>query len=98
MKQTKKRSKSVSTIRNTQISKVLSLGHFRIDYSITLDDDDMRAYNLTDISKLKTYDDIKFIVENIRLWDKIRLTTDNNFVNLLIYLNKINVDSNKIYL
>ena len=98
MKQTKKRSKSVSSIRNMQISKVLSLGHFRIDYSITLDDDDMRAYNLTDISKLKTYDDIKFIVENIRLWDKIRLTTDNNFVNLLIYLNKINVDSNKIYL
>ena len=95
MKQTKKRSKSVSDIH---VMKVLSLGHYKIDYSITLDDDDMRNFNLTDISKLKTYDDIKFIVENISLWNKIRLTTDNNFVNLLLYMNKINTDSNKIYL
>ena len=95
MKQSKKRSKSVSDIH---VMKVLSLGHYKIDYSITLDDDDMRNFNLTDISKLKTYEDIKFIVENISLWNKIRLTTDNNFVNLLLYMNKINTDSNKIYL
>ena len=95
MKQAKKRSKSASDIH---ITKVLSLGHYKIDYSIILDDDDMRAFNLTDISKLKTYDDIKFIVENVSLWNKIRITTDNNFVNLLLYMNKINTDSNKIYL
>ena len=95
MKQIRKRSKSVS---NIHITKVLSLGHYNIDYSITLDDDDMRAFNLTDINKLKTYKDIKFIVENLSLWNKIRLTTDNNFVNLLLYMNKINTDSNKIYL
>ena len=95
MKQAKKRSKSASDIH---ITKVLSLGHYKIDYSIILDDDDMCAFNLTDISKLKTYDDIKFIVENVSLWNKIRITTDNNFVNLLVYMNKINTDSNKIYL
>ena len=74
------------------------MGHYNIDYSITLDDDDMRAFNLTDINKLKTYNDIKFIVENLSLWNKIRLTTDNNFVNLLLFLNRINTESNKIYL
>ena len=95
MKQIRKRSKSVS---NIHITRVLSLGHFNIDYSITLDDDDMRAFNLTDINKLKTYSDIKFIIENISLWNKIRLTTDNNFINLLLYLNRINTESNKIYL
>ena len=95
MKQIRKRSKSVS---NIHITKVLSLGHYNIDYSITLDDDDMRAFNLTDINKLKTYKDIKFIVENLSLWNKIRLTTDNNFVNLLLFLNRINTESNKIYL
>ena len=83
---------------NLHITKVLALGHYNIDYSITLDDDDMRAYNLTDITKLRTYKDIKFIVENISLWNKIRLTTDNNWVNLLLYLNRVNNESNKIYL
>ena len=83
---------------NLHITKVLALGHYNIDYSITLNDDDMRAYNLTDITKLRTYEDIKFIVENISLWNKIRLTTDNNWVNLLLYLNRVNNESNKIYL
>ena len=91
----RKRSKSVT---NLHITKVLALGHYKIDYSITLDDDDMRAFNLTDITKLKTYSDIKFIIENLSLWSKIRLTTDNNWVNLLLYLNRINTESNKIYL
>ena len=95
MKQIRKRSKSVS---NLHITKVLALGHYKIDYSLTLDDDDMRAFNLTDISKLKTYSDIKFIVESLSLWSKIRLTTDNNWVNLLLYLNRINTESNKVYL
>ena len=95
MKRGKKRSKSVSNLHYT---RVLSLGHYTIDYEITLDDDDMREFNLTDITKLKTYDDIKFIVENINLWSKIRITTDNNFMNLLLYMNKINTDSNKIYI
>ena len=83
---------------NLHITKALALGHYNIDYSITLDDDDMRAYNLTDVTKLKTYEDIKFIITNISLWNKIRLTTDNNWVNLLLYLNRVNNDSNKIYL
>ena len=47
MKPVKKRSKSVSNLNYT---KVLSLGHYNIDYSITLNDDDMRRYNLTDIT------------------------------------------------
>ena len=58
----------------------------------------MREFNLTDVTKLKTYDDIKFIVENINLWNKIRITTENNFLNLLLYMNKINIESNKIYI
>ena len=95
MKKLRKRSNSMS---NLHITKVLALGHYNIDYSITLNDDDMRAYNLTDITKLRTYEDIKFIVENISLWNKIRLTTDNNWVNLLLYLNRVNNESNKIYL
>ena len=95
MKRGKKRSKSVS---NLHFTRVLSLGHYNIDYAITLDDDDMREFNLTDVTKLKTYDDIKFIVENINLWNKIRITTENNFLNLLLYMNKINIESNKIYI
>jgi len=95
MKPVKKRSKSVSNLNYT---KVLSLGHYNIDYSITLNDDDMRRYNLTDITTLKTLDDIKFIIDNISLWNKIRLTTDNNFMNFLLYINKINPESNKIYI
>ena len=49
MKKLKKRSNSMSNLHTT---KALVLGHYNIDYSITLDNDDMRAYNFTDDTKL----------------------------------------------
>ena len=95
MKLAKKRAKSVSKYVP---STILSLGHYDIDYSITLSEDDMLKFHIEDISQLKTYEDISFIVENQYLWDKIQIKTENYAINLLLYLNKISPDSSKTYI
>ena len=95
MKQIKKKSKSLSRINP---STILSIGHYELNYSITLNDDDINKYNIKDISNLKTYEDITFIVENKYLWNQIEIETENNLMNLLLYLNKINSEANKSYI
>ena len=91
----KKRAKSVSKFIP---STILSMGHYDIDYLIELNDDDINKYNIEDISKLKTYEDISFIINNQYLWNKIKIITDNKIINLLLYLNKISIESNKSYI
>ena len=95
MKVTRKRAKSVSKYTP---STILSLGHYDIDYYITLSEEDMLKFHIEDITQLKKYEDISFIIENQYLWQKIQLKTENRFINLLLYLNKISNDSNKSYL
>ena len=95
MKVTRKRAKSVSKYTP---STILSLGHYDIDYYITLSEEDMLKFHIEDVTQLKKYEDISFIIENQYLWQKIQLKTENRFINLLLYLNKISNDSNKSYL
>ena len=91
----RKRAKSVSKYTP---STILSLGHYDIDYYITLSEEDMLKFHIEDVTQLKKYEDISFIIENQYLWQKIQLKTENRFINLLLYLNKISNDSNKSYL
>ena len=95
MKRLNKRSKSVS--KHTP-STVLSLGHYDINYSITLSEDDVLKFHIDDITQLTKYEDISFIVENQYLWDKIQMKTENKSINLLLYINKISIESNKTYI
>ena len=89
MKKSKKKSKSIP-------SSILSLGHYDIDYSITLNEEDILKYHIEDIENLTSYEDIKFIIENKYLWGKMEILTENSFINLLLYLNKISI--NKSYI
>ena len=95
MKSLKKRSKSFS--KHTP-STVLSLGHYDINYSITLSEDDVLKFHIDDVTQLTKYEDISFIVENQYLWDKIQMKTENKAINLLLYINKISIESNKTYI
>ena len=95
MKKIKKRSKSVSKCIP---STILSMGHYDINYSIELSDDDLLKFNIEDISQLKTYEDISFIIENQYLWSKIKIESENKIINLLLYLNKISTETNKSYI
>ena len=89
MKKSKKKSKSFP-------SSILSLGHYDIDYSITLNEEDILKYHIEDIENLTSYEDIKFIVENKYLWGKMEILIENSFIYLLLYLNKISI--NKSYI
>ena len=95
MKQINKRSKS-SNKHNP--STILSLGHYDIDYSITLIEEDVLKYNIDDISKLTKYEDILFIIENQYMWSRIQIETESTSVNLLLYINKVSFESNKSYI
>ena len=78
-------------------SIILSMGHYDINYSITLNDDDLLKYKIDDLTALKTYEDISFIINNKYLWNKIEIETDNKIINTLLYINKISKDTNKSY-
>ena len=93
----RKRCKSVSKSKIIP-STILSMGHYDINYSIELSDDDLSKFQIEDISQLKTYDDILFIVNNQYLWSKIKIETENKIINLLLYLNKITTEANKSYI
>ena len=95
MKVLKKRSKSYTKLTP---SNVLSIGHYDIDYSITLTDDDVLKYQIDDITKLTTVEDISFIIGNQSYWERIQMNTNNNSITLLLYLNKICFDINKLYI
>ena len=95
MKPVKRKAKSlVKYIPST----ILSMGHYDIDYSIKLSDEDIEKYKIQNIEDLKTYEDISFIVENQYLWSKISLETENKMINILLYINKISTESNKSYI
>ena len=95
MKVNKSKSKSVQRYIP---SIILSMGHYDINYSITLSEDDLIKYKIDDLTELKTYEDISFIINNKYLWNKIEIETDNKMINTLLYLNKISKDSNKSYI
>ena len=95
MKVNKSKSKSVQRYIP---SIILSMGHYDINYSITLSEDDLIKYKIDDLTVLKTYEDISFIINNKYLWNKIEIETDNKMINTLLYLNKISKDSNKSYI
>ena len=95
MKAVKKNHKSPSKYTP---STVLSFGHYDIDYSITLSEEDILKYHIDDLANLTKYEDISFIVDNQYLWNKIQMETNNNSINLLLYLNKISFDSCKTYI
>ena len=89
-----RRSKSVATIIPPTL---LSIGFYDIDYSITLNDDDIKKFKIEDVSALSTYQDFEFILENKYLWNKIQIDTVNKNINLLLYMNKVGTESNKAY-
>ena len=95
MKVSKKKIKSISKYTP---STILSIGHYDIDYLITLTEEDMLKYHIEDVTNLQNYDDISFLINNQYLWDRIQMKTNNPSINLLLYLNKISIDSNKSYI
>ena len=95
MKPLKKRSKSLAKYIP---STILSIGHYDINYSIELNDEEISKFKIKDLEKLQTYEDISFIIENKYLWSKIRIETENKTINLLLYLNKISIEANKSYI
>ena len=95
MKVAKKRAKSLNKIVPP---KILSLGYYDINYTITLSEDDMLKFHIENLANLTSIEDISFIMENQYLWAKIFLETENKAINLLLYLNKISMESNKSYI
>ena len=95
MKGMKKKAKSVSKFIP---STILSFGHYDLDYLLELNDDDVKKFHINDVTELKTFEDIAFIIDNQYLWNKIKIITNNRMINLFLYINKLSIEVNKSYI
>ena len=78
------------------LPRVLSMGPLSLDYNLTLTDEDMSKFNITDITAVKSLEDLAFLIDNKYMWSKVFIKTNNLMLNTLLYMNK--VSDNKIYL
>ena len=70
----------------SSIGKLITFGSLNLTFKLTLDRKDISANNF---EKLANLEDLTFLTENKKLWDKIELTSKNELLNLIIIMNKI---------
>lgn len=83
--------------REKRIPKIIGLGLIKLDFYINLTEEMMKQFNI-DISKIKTPKDLLFISENQSLLDSVQLSTTDTLTNILLYINKANVQKSFVEL
>ena len=71
---------------DSNIGKVLTFGSLNLTFKLTLDKKDISANKFESFEKLE---DLAFLTENKKLWEKIELTSKNELLNSIIIMNKI---------
>ena len=83
-KQTKK------MILNPKIAKgnLLSYGCLNLTLTIELNEKDLNQYNII-WENIKSYSSLSFITQNNALWPRIKLSSTNSTLQILLHMNKI---------
>ncbi len=89
-----KRSK---TQKDKRTPKIIGLGLIKLDFYINFTEELIRANNI-DLSKINSPKDLCFIAENPILMDLVQLSTTDNLINILLYLNKANIQKSFVEL
>ena len=77
------------------ITKIFSfLNNIALEYTLTLNDNDIKQYKIN-LNKIKTLEDLNFLIENKNLWLKIEASSSNSIIKTLLYYNKLS--DNKAY-
>lgn len=77
--------------------KIIGLGLFKLDFYINLTEE-MQTHHNINLSKINTVKDLEFICENQSLLDSVQLSTTDTLTNILLYINKANVQKSFVEL
>ena len=73
-------------IRN--IGKIITMGSLNLSLTLRLEKSEIQSLNIN-LRRLKTLNDLSFIIDNEFLWDRIELSSKNELLNTLFHMNKI---------
>ena len=72
--------------KNSNIGKIITFGSLNLLLTLKLEEDNIKS---KDFNNLKDLDDLSFIIDNKKLWEKIELSSKSELLNSLLQMNKI---------
>ena len=77
------------TQTNENANSILFLGHFDAEYNLELTEQELAKFNIENIENLHDSKDLKFLVENQNLWNKIDISSSNDILNCALFLSRV---------
>ena len=78
---------------NSNIGKIITFGSLHLLLKLKLEQEDLKSVNF---KNLKNLEDLSFLTDNEKLWNKIELVSKNELLQLLLQANKIKRNKNII--
>jgi len=72
--------------KNSNIGKIITFGSLNLLLTLKLEEDN---FKVKDFSNLNDLQDLSFITDNKKLWEKIELSSKSELLNSLLQMNKI---------
>ena len=80
----------------SNIGKIITFGSLNLFLTLRLEREDIKASGLYTFNQIQSLEDIFFITENYKLWERIELTSNNDLINSLFRMNLIKKTKNII--
>ena len=97
MKINKKKSIKNIPPTETRTPKIIGLGLLKLDFYINLTEDMIKEHDI-DFQRINAPKDLLFICENPALLNHIQISTTDNLTNILLYINKANIQKSFVEL
>jgi hypothetical protein len=98
MKISKKKSINKNTTPiETKTPKIIGLGLLKLDFYINLTEEMIKEHDI-DFQRINSPKDLSFICDNPILLNQIQISTTDNLTNILLYINKANVQKSFVEL
>lgn len=83
--------------RERKTPKVIGLGLIKLDFYINITDELIKRHSI-DLSKINSPKDLTFIADDPNLLDLVQISTTDTLSNMLLYLNKANIQKSFVEL
>ena len=70
------------------IGKLITIGGLDLSLTLRIEKSEIKNLNIN-LPRLKTINNLSFIIENEKLWERIELSSKNELLNTLFRMNKI---------
>ena len=79
--------------KNQNIGKIIAFGSLHLLLTLRLEKEDLKSINF---NYLENLEDLSFLINDAKLWEKIELTSNNELISTLLKANSIKQDKNII--